>query len=285
MRSTSRDARGARPIALLLALAAIAAAFVLVGCTNQTASSSPGTTPTAVPEGAAPTELNISGATTLKAAFTELAPAFEAANNAKLVFNFGASGVLQKQIEGGAPCDVFASASAKQVDALIEAGLVSADSTATFASNDLVIIVPANNPAGIATPADLANATKLVMGNPDTAPHGTKAKEFLEGRGTWATLQPKFVFAENAAQTLDYVSRGEVDAGFVFASEALGNDSVKIVYTAPKGAIKPVRYVAAPIKASANATLAEKFVAHLLAPEAQAVLEKNGFKPAPTAAQ
>jgi len=94
-----------------------------------------------------------------------------------------------------------------------------------------------------------------------------------------------FAFAENAAQTLDYVSRGEVDAGFVFASEALGNDSVKIVYTAPKGAIKPVRYVAAPIKASANATLAEKFVAHLLAPEAQAVLEKNGFKPAPTAAQ
>jgi molybdate transport system substrate-binding protein len=160
---------------------------VLAGCASQR-TAEPGT-PAAASAPAAPAELSISGATTLKAAFTELAPAFEKANNAKLVYNFGASGVLQKQIEGGAPCDVFASASPKQVDALIAAGLISADSTATFASNDLVIIVPAKNPAGITTPADLSKATKLVTGNPDTAPHGTKAKEFLEAQGTWAALQ------------------------------------------------------------------------------------------------
>ena len=158
--------------------------------------------------------------------------------------------MLQKQIEGGAPCDVFASASAVQVDALVAQGLISADSTETFASNDLVIIVPASNPAGVSAPADLAKATKLVTGNPETAAHGTKAKEFLTGLGTWDALQPKFVFAENAAQTVDYVARGEVDAGLVFASEVTGNDAVKVVYTVPKGAIKPVRYVAAPIKAT-----------------------------------
>jgi len=263
----------------MVALLALAVSFAaqLSGCARVSSTD-------AAPVPAAPIELDISAATTLRAALAKLAPGFEKANNAKLVFNFGASGVLQKQIEGGAPCDVFASASPKQVDALIEAGLVSADATATFASNDVVIIVPVGNPAGIATPADLAKAAKLVTGNPDTAPHGTKAREFLEAQGSWTALESKFVFAENAAQTLDYVSRGEVDAGFVFASEALGNDTVKIVYTVPAGAIKPVRYVAAPIKASENAALAEKLVAYLMTPEAQAVLVENGFKPAPTAA-
>jgi len=263
----------------LVALLALAVSFAaqLSGCARVSSTD-------AAPAPAAPIELDISAATTLRAAMAKLAPGFEKANNAKLVFNFGASGVLQKQIEGGAPCDVFASASPKQVDALITAGLISADSTATFASNDVVIIVPVWNPAGIVAPADLTNAAKLVTGNPDTAPHGTKAKEFLEAQGTWTALESNFVFAENAAQTLDYVSRGEVDAGFVFASEALGNETVKIVYTVPAGAISPVRYVAAPIKASENATLAEKFVAYLMTPEAQAVLVENGFKPAPTAA-
>jgi molybdate transport system substrate-binding protein len=244
------------------------------GCTSQAAAPTPAPTK--------PVELSVSAATTLKAAFTELAPEFEKANNAKLVLNYGASGVLQKQIEGGAPCDAFASASAVQVDALVAKGLVSADSTETFASNDLVIIVPASNPAGIATPTDLAKANKLVTGNPETAAHGTKAKEFLTGLGSWDALQPKFVFAENAAQTVDYVARGEVDAGLVFASEVTGNDAVKVVYTVPKGAIKPIRYVAAPIKSTTQSALAEKFVAFLLTPEAQKVLVANGFKPAPS---
>jgi len=262
-------------VVALLALA-VSVAAQLSGCARLAKTESR-------PAPAAPIELDISAATSLRAALAKLAPGFERANNAKLVFNFGASGVLQRQIEGGAPCDVFASAGPKQVDALVDAGLISADSTATFASNDLVIIVPAKNPAGIATPADLAKATKLVTGNPDTAPHGTKAKEFLEGQGTWTALESKFVFAENAAQTLDYVSRGEVDAGMVFASEVLGNDTVKVVYTVPSAAIGPVRYVAAPISASEKAALAERFVAYLLTPEAQAVLAQSGFRPAPTA--
>ncbi len=267
------ERRIARTLAATLAVAVLASAGLLAGCAPQKAAP--------VAAKAEPVELSISAATTLKAAFTELAPEFEKANNAKLVLNYGASGVLQKQIEGGAPCDVFASASAVQVDALVAQGLISADSTETFASNDLVIIVPTSNPAGVSAPADLAKATKLVTGNPETAAHGTKAKEFLTGLGTWGALQPKFVFAENAAQTVDYIARGEVDAGLVFASEVTGNEGVKVVYPVPKGAIKPVRYVAAPIKATAQPDLAEKFVAYLLTPEAQKVLAANGFKSAP----
>ncbi len=265
--------RTVRALGAALAAATLVTAALLTGCASQKAAP--------VAAEAQPVELSVSAATTLKSAFTELAPEFEKANNAKLVVNYGASGVLQKQIEGGAPCDVFASASAVQVDALIAQGLISADSTETFASNDLVIIVPASNPAGVTTPAELAKATKLVTGNPETAAHGTKAKEFLTGLGAWDALQPKFVFAENAAQTVDYVARGEVDAGLVFASEVTGNDAVKVVYTVPKGAIKPVRYVAAPIKATTQSALAEKFVAFLLTPKAQKALLVNGFKPAP----
>jgi molybdate transport system substrate-binding protein len=271
-RHRTPECRIARTLAATLAVAVLASAGLLAGCAPQKAAP--------VAAKAEPIELSISTATTLKAAFTELALEFEKANNAKLVLNYGASGMLQKQIEGGAPCDVFASASAVQVDALVAQGLISADST-EFASNDLVIIVPTSNPAGVSTPADLAKATKLVTGNPETAAHGTKAKEFLTGLGTWGALQPKFVFAENAAQTVDYIARGEVDAGLVFASEVTGNDAVKVVYTVPKGAIKPVRYVAAPIKATAQPDLAEKFVAYLLTPEAQKVLAANGFKSAP----
>lgn len=275
-RYTRRYTRRHTPVALVtLVSLALSLVAQLSGCATASQTDSPASP-------AAPIELDISAATTLRAALTELAPGFEGDNNATLVFNFGPSGVLQKQVEGGAPCDVFASASPDQVDALISAGLVSTDATATFASNNMAIMVPAGNPAGIATPTDLAKATMLVTGNPDTAPFGTKAREFLESQGTWGTLKSKFIFAENAAQAVGYVSRGEVDAGLVFASEVLGDDTVEIVYTIPKGAITPVRYVAAPVKGSANATLAEKFVAYLLTPEAQAVLLENGFEPVPT---
>jgi len=262
-----------------LLLAALVAITMFAGCASSTPSAATLAAPAAT---TTPVQLDVSAATTLKKAFTILAPAFEKANNAKLVYNFGASGVLQKQVEGGAPCDVFASASPSQVSSLVADGLVSVESTVTFAGNTLVIIVPANNPAGITGPNDLAKANKIVTGNPATAPHGAKAKEFLTMHGTWDSLQPKMVFADNAAQTLDYVVRGEVDAGLIFGNEVLANKDVKVVFTVPDGAIKPIKYVAAPIKASKNLDLATKFTQFLLTPEAQTVLVANGFKPAPT---
>lgn len=277
MRSTSSGTRCGHGAARSLLAVICLTSGLVTGCTGQEA-----TSPWRTTQATAPAELTVSAATSLRTAFEELAPGFEEANDARLVFNFGASGVLQKQIEGGVPCDVFASASPKQVDVLIEAGLISVDATATFASNDLAMIVPVDNPARINKPADLTHAARLVTGNPATAPHGTKAREFLEGQGMWATLEPRFIYAENAAQTLDYVSRGEIDAGFVFASEAHGNAAVKVVYTVPAGAIEPVRHVASPVMVSANATLGERFVAYLMTPEAQAVFIKNGFGPAAT---
>ena len=143
-----------------------------------------------------------------------------------------------------------------------------------------MIIVPADNPAGITTPADLAKADKIVTGNPETAPHGTKAKEFLTSLGQWDGLESKFVFAENAAQTVDYVARGEVDAGLVFASEVLGNDPSR---SSTRRRRQPSsRSSTSPRRSRpSQAALAEKFVEFLSDPEAQKILIDNGFKPAP----
>jgi molybdate transport system substrate-binding protein len=262
-------------VAVVAALAATAICLLaLAGCAPSKAATAPTT-------GAVPAELNVAAASSLADVLERSAPAFEAAHDVKIVFNTGASGVLQKQIEGGAPADVFVSASPSQVDSLVEEGLIAAETTSTFASNDLVIFVPKGNPAGISGPGDLHKAERLVTGNPESAPHGTKTTEWLEGLGLWDALRPSFVFAENAAQTLDYVARGEVDAGIGFGSEAARGDSVETVYVVPKGEIKPVRYVAAPLKNASDAELAAAFVAYLSSDTVQQALLELGFRPPP----
>jgi molybdate transport system substrate-binding protein len=263
-----------------LAIGVCALALLLVvsatGCAQQPtapAASAPTTT--------APTELNISAAASLKSLAQTTAPAFEKANDAKAVFNFGASGALQKQIEAGSPCDVFVSASPKQVDALIAESVISADTTVTFASNDLVVIVPKGNPKGIAGPKDLAKAVKLSTGDPLVAPVGTSAQEWLTNLGMWDQLKPKFVLAQNAPQNVDYVARGEVDAGISFASDAHGRSDVEVAYTVPAGQFKTIRYVAGVVKATKHDALAKKYTAFLTSPEFQRALVAAGFKAAP----
>ena len=254
----------------------VTVALLLTGCAAQAA------TPASTASTAAPVTLNVSAAASLKSVLTSVAPAFEKANNVKLVFNYGASGVLMKQIEGGTPTDVFLSAAAAQVNRLTAEGIASTDATKTFAGNDLVILVPAGNPLGIRGPNDLAKATRLTTGDPIAAPHGAKAKEWLTGLGLWDGLLPKFVFAANAAQTDGYVARDEVDAGIGFASDAKGRTDIQIAYTVPAAEIKPIKYVAVPIKAAAQPALAEEFVTYLLSSEVQAALTDAGFRPAPS---
>lgn len=265
------QALGAGITKLFVGAALLAGAVALGGCAAASQPEAPATPP------AEQVELTVSAAATLRSAFEQLQPEFERANNMKLVYNFGASGVLQKQIEGGAAVDVFASASPTQVDALISGGYISEEDTATFISNEVVIVVPAGNPGQITGPDDLAGATRLATGNPESAPHGTKAKEWLTNQGTWATLESKFVFGENAAQTTDYVARGEVDAALVFASEAAGRDDLEVVYVVPAEQIKPIRYVIAPLGGSQNAEAAAAFIDYVLSDASQQVLLDNGF--------
>src|SRR5262245_11021110 len=181
-------------------------------------------------------EITVSAAASLKDAFGEIGKQFESRTGSKVNFNFGASGALQKQIESGAPVDVFASAGRPQMDALASQGLIEPGTQRDFARNVLVLVVPADSTSGPTSFTDLGGPklTRLAVGNPKTVPVGQYAQQTLTRMGLWQQLQSRLILAEDVRQTLDYVARGEVDAGIVYESDvrAAGN-KVRKVATAP----------------------------------------------------
>jgi len=225
-------------------------------------------------------DLTVSAAASLTNAFKEVGPLFEAAHpGTKVLFNFGASGALLQQIaKGGAPVDVFVSADEETMDQAQRQGIAQAARRRDVVSNTLVVIVPgsvANAPKAL---ADLAQASyqRIAIGLPASVPVGRYTKGVLEAAGLWSVIEPKMVGANNVRQALDYVARGEVDAAFVYATDAaLMPDKVKVALTVPTQT--PVRYPAASIVASPNVQLAAKFIEYLLSAPAQAVLAKYGF--------
>jgi molybdate transport system substrate-binding protein len=225
-------------------------------------------------------ELTVSAAASLTNAFKDLGPMFEAANpGTKVLFNFGASGALLQQIaKGGAPVDVFVSADQETMDQAQSQGLVQAAQRRDFVSNSLVVIVPASASGVPKAVSDLTQASykRIAIGLPASVPVGRYTKSVLEAAGLWTAIEPKMVGATNVRQALDYVARAEVDAGFVYATDAaLMPDKVKVALTVPTP--KPVLYPAAPIAASENAAMAMKFVDYLQSAQAQAVLARYGF--------
>jgi molybdate transport system substrate-binding protein len=228
-------------------------------------------------------EITVSAAVSLRDAFREIAGKYEERTGAKVNFNFGASGVLQKQIEAGAPADVFASAGIPQMDALAKQGLIAAETRRDFARNSLVLIVPSDSKLGITSFADLANmigskVSKLAIGNPKTVPVGQYAEQTLTRLGLWERIGPRLILAEDVRQALDYVERGEVDAGVVYASDVrAAGDRARIVATAPEGSHDPVLYPIAVVRESRRQEAAREFIDAVLSGEGQHILEKYGF--------
>lgn len=234
---------------------------------------------------AKPQTLTVSAASSLKAAFTEIGKAFDAANNCKTTFNFDASGTLQKQIEGGAPVDVFASAAMKQVTALTDKKLADAASVKQFAGNDIVLVVPANSTLGLTGFQDLTKAgvKKITYGDPKVAPHGVAAEQILTKLGILSSLKSKIVYAANASQAITYVKSGEVDAGIIYGSEAKSaGDKVKVIAKADQSWYTKVVYPVVLVSASEKKELGQKFIDYLMSSDGQAILAKYGFLPAPT---
>ncbi len=228
---------------------------------------------------AAAQQLTVSAAASLTNAFKELAPRFEAAHpGARLVFNFAASGVLIQQIAQGAPVDVFVSADQATVTQGVEKKLFDGGSKRDFATNTVVVIVPAQGGPVPAALPDLAGAAykRIAVGKTATVPVGRYTREVLDAAGLWAALEPRFVFADSVRQVLDYVARGEADAGFVYATDAaVGGDKVKVALVA-KGHT-PVTYPAIVVSESRNKPLANAFIAFLAAPPAVEILSRYGF--------
>jgi molybdate transport system substrate-binding protein len=230
-------------------------------------------------------EMTLSVAISMKDAVEELGKGFMAGRpGVTLRYNFGSSGELQKQIEAGAPVDLFISAAQRQMDELEQKRLVVSATRRVFARNVLTVIKPSDSKIDIAKPADLLDAriTKIVVGNPKTVPAGQYAEESLKALGLWEKLQPRLVFAENVRQALDYVARGEVDAGFVYTTDAVTRgQQVKEAFRPGEDAYRPVLYPVAVVSGARQAALAQAFVDLLLSREGQATLGRLGFQPPP----
>ncbi len=224
-------------------------------------------------------DLVVSAAASLQNAFVEIGKDFEKASaGTRVLFNFGASGQLVQQISRGAPADVLATADQDSMDRAQKQRLVVLDTRVNFVSNTLTVIVPAGSPTAIRSLADLsAPAVKRIgLGTPESVPAGRYAKEALELAGSWESLKEKYVYGQNVRQVLDYVARGEVDAGFVYVTDAaLMKDKVNVVAAAPVK--NPIVYPIAAVKGSGSEKLARAFVRYVRSDAAQAVLEKYGF--------
>ncbi len=224
-------------------------------------------------------DLTVSAAASLTNAFKDIAPLYESAYpGAKVQLNFGASGALLAQIAKGAPVDVFVSADEETMDQAQAQGLVKAGSRRDVASNTLVVIVPgasARLPKGI---ADLTQPAygRIAIGLPASVPVGRYTRGVLEAAQLWGVIEPKMIGATTVRQALDYVARAEVDAGFVYATDAaLMPDKVRVAFTVPT--TRPVTYPAAALAAAPNAVDAGRFLTFLASPPAQAVLARHGF--------
>jgi molybdate transport system substrate-binding protein len=234
------------------------------------------------PNAAAPSsgEITVSAAASLRDAFQEIGQMYEARTGRRISFNFGASGALQRQIEAAAPVDVFASAGAQQMNALADKNLIDRDTRRDFARNELVIVAPQNSPPPLNSFPDLDTAAvrRIAVGNPRTVPAGQYAAQVFNNLGLAAKLQPKLILAEDVRQVLDYVARGEVEAGVVYRTDAqVAGSSVRVVAVAPENSHEPILYPIAVVRESRNGQAAREFVELVTGAEGQAVLRRYGF--------
>jgi molybdate transport system substrate-binding protein len=230
-------------------------------------------------------EITVSAASSLGNAFREVVRAYEAAHPGRTVaLNVGASGALLQQLAKGAPVDVLAVADQETMDAAQKQGLVRAADRHDFARNRLVVVVPGDRRIAPRTLADLAQPgiARIALGQPASVPAGRYARHALDAARLWPAVGPKTIGTRNVRQALDYVARGEVDAGFVYATDAaLMPGKVKTAFEVALDApvtypIAVVRGTSASMEAARNAE-ARAFADYVLSAPAQAVLARYGF--------
>ncbi len=223
--------------------------------------------------------LTVSVAASLQNSISELAPVYRAAHpDVSLSFNYGGSGMLEQQIENGAPADVFVSAAPGPMDKLAAARLIDPSTRLDLLRNYIVLIAPTNSPQP-ATFQDLAApGVKLVaLGDPASVPAGEYGRQVLENMNLLDAVRRKLVLAKDVRQVLSYVETGNADAGIVYATDARESSQVRIAAVAPEVSHQPVVYPAAVIKASAHAAEARGFLDFLAGAQAGRVFAAHGF--------
>jgi molybdenum ABC transporter molybdate-binding protein len=232
----------------------------------------------AMPLHAHAVELNVSAASSLTDALKELAANYEKEAGDRIVFNFGASSLLARQIKEHAPADVFLSAGEAQMDALQKDGFIAPETRRDLLSNTLVIIAPTRSSLTIDSLVDLATkAQKLAVADPRAVPAGIYTKQYLSKLGLWDKLEPKIVPTENVRAALAAVESGNVDVGFVYKTDASISKKVKVIFSVPAESGPAISYPIAVTKDAKDKKAAKKFVLYLESDNALKVFEKYGF--------
>ena len=226
-------------------------------------------------------DIVVFAAASLKESLDEAARQYQANSPDKILVSYAASSALAKQIESGAPADVFISADLEWMDYLATRNLIKPATRAELLGNNLVLIAPKDSKVAIklAPGADLAGALKggkLAMGDPDHVPAGKYGKAALEKLGLWASVQNSVARAENVRSALAFVARGEAPLGIVYGTDAAAEKAVKVVDIFPAGSYPPIVYPIAET-ASGNKAGSAKFVAFLRSADGKAIFQRYGF--------
>ena len=225
-------------------------------------------------------ELNVFAASSLTDALTQIAIAarYHGAEYADhLSFNFAASSTLARQIEEGAPADVFFSADDRQMDRLQKNGHLVAETRRTLLSNSLVVIAPADSALNIKSAADLTAVERFAVADPNIVPVGVYTRAYLTRLKLWDAIAPKVIPVENVRAAVAAVESGNVDAGFAYATDARVSKKVKVVFAVPADEEPLISYPAAVVKGTRDRQAAEKFLEFLGSETATKIFETNGF--------
>ncbi|MCX7670223.1 MAG: molybdate ABC transporter substrate-binding protein [Anaerolineae bacterium] len=227
--------------------------------------------------------LTVSAAADLIYAFQEIAAQFEAETGQKVVFNFGSTGQLARQIEYGAPVDLFAAADVSFVEELVRAGLVLSDTVQLYARGRIVLWTRADSPLHLERLEDLMQPAvrRVAIANPDHAPYGVAARQALQAAGVWEAVQPKLVLGENVRQTLQYAETGNVDAAIVAlslsvpaAAELSGPGRWVLI---PQELHAPMDQALVVVKGTRQEAAARAFAAYVHGPRGRSIMRKYGF--------
>ena len=225
-------------------------------------------------------ELNVSAAVSLKDALEEIKKEYEKKHpHVKIIYNLGASGSLQRQIEQGAPADLFISAAPKQMDELERKHLISKGSRINLVENQLVLVTPKTSAFVLKDFSDIQQAAvkKIALGETAVVPAGQYAQQALASMGLWETAKEKAVYAKDVRTVLTYVETGNVEAGFVYKTDAAASEKVQIAAIAPAGSHAPIVSPMGMMEGAKNHKAAEAFALYLTGAEGKAVFEKYGF--------
>ena len=249
---------------------AVAAFLVVLLCTISACKDRPSNT-------SGSQELTVAAASDLTPAFEEIGREFESAHKTKVVFVFGSTGLLTKQIENGSPMDLFAAANVSYIDQLEQKGLIVPGTKAIYARGRITLWTSSESNLRFAGIEDLSRpeVQRIAIANPDHAPYGLAARQALETAGIWERVKPKLVYGDNIRQTLQYAETGNVEVAFVALSLSMQSRGRWTLI--PEELHKPIDQGMAIIKTSKNEPAARAFSTFVNGPQGRAIMQKYGF--------